>query len=95
MIIVYLFILLKVDKKAMIRNLYNRSRHQLTNQVERSIWNQYFKDWLVILKIFVCKETIVKSVPVLEDTKDSVGQLSRNFFYRIHVRKFQLKNPRG
>lgn len=73
----------------------NSLRDIVTNQLGQCIWIQYFKDWLVILKTFVCIETVIKSVPVLDEVKDSVEQLSRNFFYKIHVLKLQLENPRG
>ena len=50
------------------------------------------RDIVIILKTFVCIERVVMFV--LDKVKDSVEQLSRNFFYKIHVRKLQLENLR-
>ena len=68
----------------------NSLKNIVINQLGQPTWNHYLKDWSVILKIFVCMETVVTFEPELDEVKDSVEQLSTNFFfYKIHVRKLQ------
>ena len=35
----------------------------------------------------MCVESVLKTAPALRDIQDSIEQLSRNCFYKIHVRK--------
>lgn len=73
----------------------NALKDIVTNQGGQGLWYQCFKDWLVILKTFVCIEAVLKFIPELAKVKDSIEQLSRDFFYKIHVRKLQFENLTG
>ena len=35
-------------------------------------WEQYFKDWLFVLKTLVCVESVLKTAPALTDIQDSI-----------------------
>ena len=59
-------------------------------KINSQTWHSYFKDWSVILKTLVCAETIVKNLPAVQGLEDEIARLSRNCFYKIHVRKLQL-----
>ena len=50
------------------------------------IWNQHFCDWTFILKTLVCAESVVRVLPDLIDARDSIERISRDFFYKTHVR---------
>ena len=59
------------------------------------IWNQFFRDWVFVLKTLVCVESVLRSLPELINIQNKIERLSRDCFYKIHAQKLQYENQRG
>ena len=70
-------------------------RDIIVSHTNIDIWNQHLCDWTFILKTLVCAESVVRLLPDLIDARDSIERISRDFFYKTHVRKLQCEIRRG
>ena len=70
-------------------------RDIISRHVSPAVWNQHFRDWLFVLETLVCVRSVLRTVPELKNCAEAIEQLSRDCFYKIHVRKLQLNNQRG
>lgn len=71
----------------------SKLRDIIIEKSDIDVWKSYFKDWDCFLKVIVDPVCIAVLVPELyEDISATVEELSRNFFFSIHVKRlFILK----
>ena len=56
-----------------------------------SVWDCHLTNWSVILRILVCPDFIQCILPDFNIDISRIEQISREFFYKIHVKKLQLQ----
>ena len=66
-------------------------QESITNESDFLVWNRYFKEWSNIQTLLVCPDFIVRINPDLRDVIPRIEHISREFFFKIHVRKLQLR----
>ena len=58
---------------------------------EYSVWDCHFTSWSNILRVLVCPDFIQHVLPDLKNHVKDIEQISRELFYKIHVKKLQLQ----
>ena len=56
-----------------------------------SVWDCHHTNWSVVLRVLVCPDFIQCIVPDFNIDISRIEQISREFFYKIHVKKLQLQ----
>lgn len=71
-------------------------RDIIIEQSDIDVWRAYFKDWDCFLKLIVDPVCVAVLVPELrDDISATVEELSRNFFFDIHVKRLHILKQLG
>ena len=57
-------------------------------------WNLHFSAWDIILRVLVCPDIIDNMIPELVPVISEIEQISRDYLYKIHVKRLRLQQKR-
>ena len=69
-------------------------KQMILQETSLCTWNSRFSDWEIILRIPVCPDFILNSIPELRQVISKIEKISRDYFYKIHIKRLRLKRKR-